>query len=230
MSYHTRSKSKQIAEKLAELTNIDPGLSDESGGESDTDEFPPGNQSSAESEQSDNSDVESEDEAESESDAEASEDDGKETAADGTIWIKTSLSDSAVQKRVGRVSAQGIIKVIPGPTPFAKRKISSITTAFESMVDDEFLDHIRKCTETEAHRCMGNMNWSLSLKELKAFIAVLYARGAMGLKNISVTHIFSTKYGPELIRGTMSRDRFKSIMRYLRFDFKETRPERLLTR
>lgn len=46
MSYRTRSKSKQIAEKLAALTNIDPGLSDESCGESDTDEFPPGNQSS----------------------------------------------------------------------------------------------------------------------------------------------------------------------------------------
>ncbi len=39
MSYNTRYKSKQIAEKLAALRNIDPELSGESGDESDTNEI-----------------------------------------------------------------------------------------------------------------------------------------------------------------------------------------------
>lgn len=245
MSYNTRYKSKQIAEKLAALRNIDPELSGESGDESDTDEIPTDEDESSGatsvyivfsvyvyfelSSLADQSDDSEDSEAESEDDEEHDQDNNREVAADGTIWLKTPLSDSSSQKRVGRASAQNIIKVIPGPTPFAKRNISSIVTAFTSMIDDKLLEHIRICTETEAHRCLGDTNWSLSLIELRAFIAVLYARGAMGLKNMSVTNIFSTKYGPELIRGTMSRERFKSIMRYLRFDIKETRPERLLT-
>lgn len=143
--------------------------------------------------------------------------------------MKTPLAESTAQKRVGRASAQNIMKVIPGPTPFAKRSISGIMSAFSAMIDDELLENIRQYTETEAHRCMGNTKWSLSLMELKAFIGVLFARGALGWKNMSVTNIFSTKYGSELIRGTIARDRFKTIMQYLRFDIKETRPERLLT-
>lgn len=50
-----------------------------------------------------------------------------------------------------------------------------------------------------------------------------------GMKNMSVTNIFSRKYGPELIRSNMSRDKFKTIMRFIRFDIKETRLERLAT-
>lgn len=156
---------------------------------------------------------------ESEVEENQNDDSDKETAADGTIWIKSSITDSA-SKRVGRASEHNVIKVIPGPTPLAKRRMSSILTAFTLIIDDELIEHIRKCTETEAHRSMGNTDWSISLTELKAFVSVLYARGALGLKNMSVANIFSPKYGAELIRGTMSRDRFKSIMRYLRFDIK----------
>lgn len=46
---------------------------------------------------------------------------------------------------------------------------------------------------------------------------------------MSVTNIFSKKYGPAVIRGTMPRDKFKKIMRFLRFDDKETRKQRLET-
>ena len=47
------------------------------------------------------------------------------------------------------------------------------------------------------------------------------------MKNMSVSNIFSTNYGPELIRGTMSRDRFKEILKYIRFDMRESRSHRL---
>ncbi|XP_037040304.1 piggyBac transposable element-derived protein 4-like [Bradysia coprophila] len=244
--YNTRSKSKKVSEKLAALVNIDPELSGDSGEDSATDEIPSVegesflHKSMCEvrvyisfspfTENSDDSGTESEEEEE-ESESEEEEENGEdcETAADGTVWLKTALADKSGQKRVGRASAQNIIKIIPGPTPVAKRNITDILTAFSSMIDEELLEYIRECTEAEAHRSMGNNDWSISPNELKAFIAVLYARGAMGLKNMSVSNIFSTKYGPELIRGTMSRERFKSIMRYLRFDVKETRAERLQT-
>lgn len=150
-----------------------------------------------------------------------------EISADETEWTRIELGLSNTSKRVGRAPAHSIIKVFPGPTPFAKRKIIDKVSAFEAMIDEETLQHIQHCTETEARLRSENKKWSMPMNELKAFIGVLYARGALGLKNMSVANIFSTKYGSELIRGTMSRVRFKVIMRYLRFDIKETRTERL---
>lgn len=127
----------------------------------------------------------------------------------------------------GKLSAENILRVKPGATSYAVRSASDIVSSFRLFLDDNILDHICKCTAKEAKRCLKDDSWEISKEELLAFIAICYARGALGMKNMSVTNIFSRKYGPELIRGTMSRDKFKTIMRFLRFDDKETRLERL---
>ena len=41
------------------------------------------------------------------------------------------------------------------------------------------LIHIQQCTEAEAHRVKNNDEWKLPLSELKAFISLLYVRGAL---------------------------------------------------
>ena len=41
------------------------------------------------------------------------------------------------------------------------------------------LTHVQQCTETEAHRVKKNDEWKLPISELKAFISLLYVRGAL---------------------------------------------------
>ncbi|XP_078116363.1 uncharacterized protein LOC144524169 [Sander vitreus] len=83
--------------------------------------------------------------------------------------------------------------------------------------------HIRDCTVAEAHRHHGDSSWDLTVAELKAFIALLYVRGAQGAKHIDVDSLWSDKWGLPFFTETMARNRFREIMKFLRFDKKETR-------
>lgn len=69
----------------------------------------------------------------------------------------------------------------------------------------------------------------MSLAELKALIALLYVRGAYCGKNIDIESFWSEEWGNTFFISTMSRNQFREIMRYLRFDQKETRHCRLTT-
>ncbi|KAI4814923.1 hypothetical protein KUCAC02_005099 [Chaenocephalus aceratus] len=89
------------------------------------------------------------------------------------------------------------------------------------------LEEIRDCTIAEARR--DRATWDVSITELKAFIALLYVRGAYCGKNIEVESFWSEQWGNAFFNATLSRNRFREIMRYLRFDKKETRRCRLTT-
>lgn len=92
------------------------------------------------------------------------------------------------------------------------------------------LEHIRDCTVAESRRDSGERaSWDVSVAELKAFIALLYVRGAYCGKNIEMESFWSEKWGNTFFTSTLSRNRFREIMRFLRFDKKETRRIRLTT-
>lgn len=56
-------------------------------------------------------------------------------------------------KSRGRTPIRMIFKDIAGPTGYAKRNIMSgcVTSAFELIIDRHIMQHIKDCTETEAH-------------------------------------------------------------------------------
>ena len=85
------------------------------------------------------------------------------------------------------------------------------------------LRHILKCTEKEAHRQLKSDEWKTSVYEIEAFIGLCYIRGACGAAKLELDSLLSKKWGI----ATMPRDRFREIMRFLRFDDKSTRSERL---
>lgn len=62
---------------------------------------------------------------------------------------------------------------------------------------------------------------------MEAFIAVLYVRGAIGAHNLDLDSLWSIKWGNPIIEATMSRNHFCEIMKYLRFDHKSSRRQRL---
>jgi len=146
-------------------------------------------------------------------------------ATDGTRWEAVVPTAG----RSGRRAQHNVFKDEAGPSPHAKRYIVGGATAssWRLLIDNYILKHIRRCTETETRRILENNDWSLSLDELKAFLGILYVRGATESKGMEVDVMWSEKYEHPFFKNVMPRNRFREIMRFLRFDLKSTRAERL---
>ncbi len=62
----------------------------------------------------------------------------------------------------------------------------SFVSAWRLIINEPMLKLIKKCSDAEANRQLQHNRWSVSLEELDAFIALLYARGAFGAKNLLI--------------------------------------------
>lgn len=148
-----------------------------------------------------------------------------EIASDGTIW--TRIEEGGI---AGRLPLHSVFKDVHGPTTHAKRNImnGNLSSAFLLLIDNHILEHIRICTELEASRVLGK-NWTITQEKLKAFLAILYARGAYEGNNLRLQYLWNNKWGPSFFSNTMSRRDFTEILRYIRFDKKNQRSQRLQT-
>ncbi|KAL9905270.1 rhodopsin 4 isoform 1-T4 [Glossina fuscipes fuscipes] len=146
-----------------------------------------------------------------------------ETAMDGTVWKKVNEASNS-----GRTSIYNIFKEISGPTGYAKRNImkGSVKSAFALIIDHKMIERVREYTESEALHVLKT-KWNLSVAKLYAFIGLLYARGAYEAKNINLSYLWNAKWGPSFFSTTMSRNDFTEIMRFIRFDNKNQRSQRL---
>lgn len=149
------------------------------------------------------------------------------TAPDGTEWLQMTPGDYSA----GRRSQQNILKEASGPTPYAKRNVfaGSPASAWRLLIDNFILKHITKCTVTEAHRQPQNQTFALTVEELEAFIAVMYARGVAGKSDLPLHDLWTERWGVPLCKSAISRNRFCEILRFLRFDMKSNRSQRLQT-
>ncbi|XP_073510786.1 uncharacterized protein [Phyllobates terribilis] len=147
-------------------------------------------------------------------------------SADGIQWKPVEIGEHLP----GRRDSQNILREAPGPTEYARRNIiiDSPLSAWRLFFDSYILTHIKNCTLAEACR-NNNLQFTLSDEELDAFIAIFYARGISGTNRHSISSIWCNDWGIPFCKATMSRDRFVEIMRFLRFDEKSTRSERLQT-
>ena len=146
-------------------------------------------------------------------------------APDDTVWKVVDVG----QASAGRRPEQNILREAPGPTGYAKRHIMAgeALSAWHLMIDDFILKNIKKYTEQEARRVLGDEQWTLEPSELLAFIGVLCVRGATGAKGLPLPSLWSEEWGVAFFKNAISRNRFQEIMRFLRFDDKTTRSERL---
>ncbi|XP_064208065.1 uncharacterized protein tcerg1b isoform X2 [Anguilla rostrata] len=144
---------------------------------------------------------------------------GRERARDGTVW-----TEQKGDVRPGGLPAFcNVLTEKGGPTRHAKAKIASRLDSFMCLFDLSMLMHIRDCTVTEANRVPGREAWCLSIDELKAFIAILYVRGVTCGRNADMESFWSDRFGHSFFKDTMPRNRFREIMRFLRFDCREER-------
>jgi hypothetical protein len=94
-------------------------------------------------------------------------------AADGTVWARK----DEVSGGPGKNKYKSKFDEDYGPNGHAKRNImlGNYTSAFSLLVDDKMLEYIKNCTELIAFRVLEKKRQLV--KKLKAFIAILYARG-----------------------------------------------------
>lgn len=101
------------------------------------------------------------------------------------------------------------------------------------------MDIIVRETNREASRVYIEWNnahpdnpkqWTaITVIELKAFLGLLITAGVGRAKFEPLTELWSASNGRPFFSAVMSMNRFKNILRFLRFDNKQTRPERRAT-
>ena len=148
-------------------------------------------------------------------------------APDGTEWLQLTSGDSSLR----RCSEQNILRETSGPTLYTKRNVfaGSPASAWRLLVDDFILKHIAKCAITEGHRQAQDEKFAPTIKEWETFIAVMYAPGATGKSALPLLNLWTENWGVPLCKSAMSRNRFCEILRFLRFDVKSNRSNRLQT-
>ncbi|KAK7910225.1 hypothetical protein WMY93_014909 [Mugilogobius chulae] len=112
-----------------------------------------------------------------------------ERGKDGTVWEP--VPPQSVRR--GRQPSQNILRETAGPTLYARQAVTDKESALLCLLDARMLEHIRDCTVAQA-RLAGAHAWELSIGELKAFIALLYVRGAFS-KNIEMESLWSGEWG-----------------------------------
>ncbi|XP_072562559.1 uncharacterized protein [Paramormyrops kingsleyae] len=145
-----------------------------------------------------------------------------QTAKGGTVWVEEDIGSGTPSASAHRSR----FTAHTGPTESAKRKITSVLQSFLCLLDVGMLQTITECTVRHARRT--EPDWKLTINELMAFISILFVRAIMCPVG-AIVDCWSENFLVPVIKETMSRDRFLSIMQHLRFDDKDTRAERVKT-
>jgi hypothetical protein len=136
----------------------------------------------------------------------------------GMIWYK--IKDGDFTKFRNRTQFNERV----GITQYAATRINATClSAFYCIMDTSMLDLI--CNHTNVEAELDNSNFRINHNDLLCFIGVLYCRGLL-CHRIAVRDLWSKNYGMPIISKLMSRTKFATIMKYLRFDDKNTRAAR----
>ncbi|XP_066516461.1 piggyBac transposable element-derived protein 4-like [Hoplias malabaricus] len=165
--------------------------------------------------------IESDSGAESDSETEHAGDSFQE-AKNGTVWVEQPAGKPQDKPQEWNNPGEP-----PGPTSYAKDNIRSPLSSLLCLIDPEMWENLYKYTEAEIKR--SNAKFTLTDDELKAFFGLIYLRGVTGGKHRKLDEYWSSDLGMPIFRETISRQKFREIMRHMRFDDKNTRATRLMT-
>jgi hypothetical protein len=130
---------------------------------------------------------------------------------------------------------QNIVREHAGPTGKAK-EAKSIEEIFSLFVTNDMVDMIVKYTNQEGQRLTATWNENhpdqqkafldTNNIEIKAVIGLMLLRGVYHSHHERLSDMWSEATGRPVFRATMSRERFKLILRMMRFDDRSTRDQR----
>lgn len=171
------------------------------------------------------------------SDADSSSDDRATTATSGSDrTTPTSASSLAgngwrgipighFNQLRGRIRQRNIFHENPGVKPAIRSVIHSPYDAWKCLIDETMLRHIHR--STIGYGRTVDPEFDIELADLESFIGLQYARGVYGNTH-SISFLWSQKFGCKLFSDTMSRNKFCLMKRFIRFDNRQARGERIL--
>ena len=126
----------------------------------------------------------------------------------------------------GRRNRQNIVHQNCGPAPHVQPQ--TIYNSFTYFFTDDMIRLIVQHTNAEAIRVLQNPdNWNpVCCEEMIAFFGILYIMGTLRGSRQRLRDFWDSSFGLNAIIATMSLNRFKYILRFLRFDDKNTRRQR----
>ncbi|GBP24853.1 PiggyBac transposable element-derived protein 4 [Eumeta japonica] len=136
---------------------------------------------------------------------------------DGTTW-KSELDRQSRTPRHNIIRG-GIHKVILPPGQAIIDPIDSFSLFF----DDHVLEIIVKYTNTEGLRILQNRWKSTDKIEMQAFLGLLLTISVNKQRGVDFREYWDPIFGNPIFRATMGKNRFASLLRFLRFDDKNTR-------
>uniref|UniRef100_A0A1B6KLI6 PiggyBac transposable element-derived protein domain-containing protein n=1 Tax=Graphocephala atropunctata TaxID=36148 RepID=A0A1B6KLI6_9HEMI len=150
-------------------------------------------------------------------------------ANDGTRWRMN--PEPRGRRRQRRCD---LIRRLPGVLDAAKHANTPLK-AFELFFPDEVLQEFVACTNTYIQTIQGNYNRErdaapTTLPELKACLGLLFLAGVKKMSHTDLIDLWKTDgTGVEYFRLTMGLNRFRFLLRSLRFDDLRTRADRKVT-
>lgn len=150
---------------------------------------------------------------------------GLYSSRDGNVW-----SDTAPFQ--GRRRACDVVRVQSGPKNHAvPQKVDDAVFLF---CDEEFMNIIVQSTNKEMTDVYTGLNklddlHLLDMAEAKAFLGLLILIGVLKGRREPLEQLWDDKWGRPVFRATMGINRFKTILRHIRFDDKATRTQRRAT-
>ena len=103
----------------------------------------------------------------------------------------------------------------PGATSYAKRYIEdgNPVSSFKLLFDNSIMMSIQKYPKYQGQ--LTDSKFTVTVTDIKKF-ELQYWRGILVSKNTSMSDLWDKLYGSPIFCNTMSRNRFKSIMKYFR--------------
>lgn len=164
---------------------------------------------------------------------------------DGTVWSTEPIDDNFIDVPVTRSHTGGAKTISVDPqTPITP--LTTWSRIFDNVMLEEIvvgtnekLRHFAKKYETHKRKhsiafgkpmdsTHSTRYHTTDLKELKAVIGMLYMLGVYHMRHLSLDEVYQRDgTGIDWFYAVMSKDRFKILLRALRFDEKRTREERL---
>ena len=136
---------------------------------------------------------------------------------DKTVWFPAT-------NNVGRAPLQNIFTARPGITNYCRNIVSPVD-AWRLIIDEGCIRYIVECTNEYASQF--NPEWKTNEGELDKFIGILYLRGIMYQRNFPFDFLWSREMGSKAITDTMSRNRFRDLKKFIRFDRRNMRRKNL---
>lgn len=133
---------------------------------------------------------------------------------DGTKWDQQPNNQLPNRFRNTKITSK--ILLPPG------KQLDTCLDCFRLIFDDAVIDTLVRYTNLEAKR--HQENWKdVDANEIMAYIGLLILAGVDRSSKRSYKEFFNRLRGHPIFRATMSRNRFQSILRFIRFDDKNTR-------